>query len=118
MSKSIRRPQKALDKQLDSLYKNKQVFGVPLQLNFQRHGRPLPQSILLLMKYIRSNSSTTVGVFRKSGSKTRMATLRAAIEQNNKSNFEEFQKCINAIYDNTVENVIEISKPIQFIINP
>lgn len=36
-------------------YKDRNVFGVPLQVNVQRTGQPLPQSIQQAMRYLRNH---------------------------------------------------------------
>ena len=79
-----------------SLFKNKNVFGVPLKLNFQRHGQPLPQAIIHIMKYLRKNSLNTVGIFRKSGSKSRMNHLRELIERQSSFTANELDKIIKS----------------------
>ncbi|XP_051961316.1 stAR-related lipid transfer protein 8 isoform X2 [Xyrauchen texanus] len=57
-------------------YKDKHVFGVPPFVNVQRTGQPLPQSIQQAMRYLRSQCLEKVGLFRKSGVKSRIQTLR------------------------------------------
>ncbi|XP_067422726.1 rho GTPase-activating protein 7-like isoform X2 [Emydura macquarii macquarii] len=57
-------------------YKDKNVFGVPLLLNVQRTSHPLPKSILQAMEYLRSHFLDQVGLFRKSGVKSRILSLR------------------------------------------
>ncbi|XP_054239248.1 rho GTPase-activating protein 7 isoform X1 [Indicator indicator] len=57
-------------------YKDRNVFGVPLQVNVQRSGQPLPQSIQQAMRYLRSHCLDQVGLFRKSGVKSRIQALR------------------------------------------
>ncbi|XP_035282691.1 rho GTPase-activating protein 7-like isoform X2 [Anguilla anguilla] len=57
-------------------YKDRNVFGVPLQVNVQRSGQPLPQSIQQAMRYLRSQCLDQVGLFRKSGVKSRIQALR------------------------------------------
>ncbi|KAK1175943.1 rho GTPase-activating protein 7-like isoform X1 [Acipenser oxyrinchus oxyrinchus] len=57
-------------------YKDRNVFGVPLQVNVQRTGQPLPQCIQQAMRYLRSQCLDQVGLFRKSGVKSRIQTLR------------------------------------------
>ncbi|KAJ8000815.1 hypothetical protein DPEC_G00184310 [Dallia pectoralis] len=57
-------------------YKDQNVFGVPLLLNVQRSGQPLPQSIQQAMRYLRSQCLDQVGLFRKSGVKSRIQALR------------------------------------------
>ncbi|XP_066570826.1 stAR-related lipid transfer protein 8 isoform X3 [Amia ocellicauda] len=57
-------------------YRGKNVFGVPPIVNVQRSGQPLPQSIQQAMRYIRSQCLDQVGIFRKSGVKSRIQILR------------------------------------------
>ncbi|XP_070595567.1 rho GTPase-activating protein 7-like isoform X1 [Erythrolamprus reginae] len=70
-------------------YKDKNVFGVPLQLNVQRTSHPLPRSIFQAMDYLRHNFLDQVGLFRKSGVKSRILYLREMNEINpNNINYE------------------------------
>ncbi|MEE6472481.1 hypothetical protein FKM82_009622 [Ascaphus truei] len=57
-------------------YKDKNVFGVPLMVHVQRTGQPLPQSIQQALRFLRSNCLDQVGLFRKSGVKSRIQALR------------------------------------------
>ncbi|KYO38366.1 hypothetical protein Y1Q_0015619 [Alligator mississippiensis] len=57
-------------------YKDKMVFGVSLMVTVQRTGQPLPRGIQQAMLYIRSKCLDQVGIFRKSGSKSRIQALR------------------------------------------
>ncbi|XP_077183264.1 rho GTPase-activating protein 7-like isoform X3 [Paroedura picta] len=57
-------------------YKDKNIFGVPLLLNVQRTSHPLPRSIVQAMDYLRDNFLDQVGLFRKSGVKSRILSLR------------------------------------------
>lgn len=57
-------------------YKDKTVFGVPLIVHVQRTGQPLPQSIQQALRYLHSNCLDQVGLFRKSGVKSRIQALR------------------------------------------
>ncbi|XP_069487701.1 rho GTPase-activating protein 7 isoform X2 [Ambystoma mexicanum] len=57
-------------------YKDRCVFGVPLLVNVRRSGQPLPQSIQQAMRYLRSHCLDQVGLFRKSGVKSRIQALR------------------------------------------
>ncbi|XP_055061708.2 rho GTPase-activating protein 7 isoform X2 [Misgurnus anguillicaudatus] len=57
-------------------YKDRNVFGVPLQVIVQRSGQPLPLSIQQAMRYLRSQCLDQVGLFRKSGVKSRIQALR------------------------------------------
>ncbi|KAG8453763.1 hypothetical protein GDO86_000404 [Hymenochirus boettgeri] len=61
-------------------YKERNVFGIPLSINVQRSGHPLPQSIQLAMRYLRSQCLDQVGLFRKSGVKSRILALRELTE--------------------------------------
>ncbi|XP_015269478.1 PREDICTED: stAR-related lipid transfer protein 8 [Gekko japonicus] len=57
-------------------YKDKVVFGVPPVISVQRTGQPLPQSIQQAMRYLRRQCLDQVGIFRKSGVKSRIQALR------------------------------------------
>ncbi|KAL2094680.1 hypothetical protein ACEWY4_009399 [Coilia grayii] len=57
-------------------YRDKHVFGVPPIVNVQRSGQPLPQSIQQAMRFLRSQCLGQVGLFRKSGVKSRIQALR------------------------------------------
>ncbi|XP_015670721.1 stAR-related lipid transfer protein 13 isoform X1 [Protobothrops mucrosquamatus] len=57
-------------------YKDKNIFGVPLIVHVQRTGQPLPQSIQQALRYLRNNCLDQVGLFRKSGVKSRIQALR------------------------------------------
>ncbi|XP_075052275.1 rho GTPase-activating protein 7 isoform X2 [Mixophyes fleayi] len=61
-------------------YRDKNVFGVPLAINVQRSGQPLPPSIQQAMRYLRSQCLDQVGLFRKSGVKSRILALREISE--------------------------------------
>ncbi|XP_061454391.1 stAR-related lipid transfer protein 8 isoform X2 [Rhineura floridana] len=57
-------------------YRDRVVFGVPPTVNVRRTGQPLPQSIQQAMRYIRGQCLDQVGIFRKSGVKSRIQALR------------------------------------------
>nr|XP_020847993.1 LOW QUALITY PROTEIN: rho GTPase-activating protein 7-like [Phascolarctos cinereus] len=57
-------------------FKGKNVFGVPLLLVVQRTGHPLPPGIFQAMEYLRAQFLDQVGLFRKSGVKSRIMSLR------------------------------------------
>ncbi|XP_028274964.1 stAR-related lipid transfer protein 13 isoform X2 [Parambassis ranga] len=57
-------------------YKDKNVFGVPLIVHVQRSGQPLPLGVQQALRYLRSQCLDQVGLFRKSGVKSRIQTLR------------------------------------------
>ena len=61
-------------------YKDKNVFGVPLQVILQRTGQALPQCMLHAMRSLRKNAHDAVGIFRKSGVRSRIQKLRDDIE--------------------------------------
>jgi len=61
-------------------YVDRAVFGVPLVVSQQRHGQPLPQCVLYAMRRLRRAAADAVGVFRKSGVRTRVAALRQELE--------------------------------------
>ncbi|XP_061441364.1 rho GTPase-activating protein 7 isoform X3 [Rhineura floridana] len=70
-------------------YKDRNVFGVPLTVNVQRTGQPLPQSIQQAMRYLRNHCLDQVGLFRKSGVKSRIQALRQMNESSTgKINYE------------------------------
>ncbi|ULU01622.1 hypothetical protein L3Y34_001736 [Caenorhabditis briggsae] len=56
------------------------VFGVGLDVIFQKTGYFLPRPILEVMKFLRNIAPETVGIFRKNGVKSRIAELRSIIE--------------------------------------
>ncbi|XP_041435420.1 rho GTPase-activating protein 7 isoform X2 [Xenopus laevis] len=76
-------------------YRDRNVFGVPLAINVQRTGQPLPQSIQLAMRYLRSQCLDQVGLFRKSGVKSRILALREISENNSDSLTYEGQSAYN-----------------------
>ncbi|XP_008307515.1 stAR-related lipid transfer protein 13 isoform X2 [Cynoglossus semilaevis] len=57
-------------------YKDKNVFGVPLLVHVQRSGQPLPLGLQQALRYLRSQCLDQVGLFRKSGVKSRIQALR------------------------------------------
>ncbi|KAM3869075.1 rho GTPase-activating protein 7 [Diretmus argenteus] len=71
---------KPLRKPKVSEVKGRRVFGVPLLLGVQQTGEPLPPSILKALVYLRSECLDQVGLFRKSGVKSRIQYLRDLVE--------------------------------------
>ena len=61
-------------------YGDRAVFGVPLSVSQQRHGQPLPQCVLYAMRRLRRAAADAVGVFRKSGVRSRVTALRQQLE--------------------------------------
>uniref|UniRef100_A0A3B4T224 Si:dkeyp-23e4.3 n=1 Tax=Seriola dumerili TaxID=41447 RepID=A0A3B4T224_SERDU len=60
--------------------KGRRVFGVPLLLSVQQTGEPLPPSILRALVYLKTECLDQVGLFRKSGVKSRIQYLRELVE--------------------------------------
>ncbi|XP_013793910.1 rho GTPase-activating protein 7-like, partial [Limulus polyphemus] len=73
-------------------YKDKAVFGVPLLLNLQRTGQALPTCIQASFSYLRKTSLDSVGIFRKSGVRSRIQKLRNLNESNPYNNTYEDQQ--------------------------
>ncbi|CAG5126235.1 unnamed protein product, partial [Candidula unifasciata] len=61
-------------------FNEKNVFGVPLSVMAQRTGQPLPQCVLYAMRYLRRTCPSAVGLFRKSGVKSKIQQLRDYLE--------------------------------------
>lgn len=61
-------------------YSRHKVFGVPLLVVLQRTGQPLPQCMLRAMRCLRRTALDAVGIFRKSGVRSRIQKLRDQIE--------------------------------------
>ena len=74
MNKFIRRFKVSAD------YRDRNVFGVPLQVILQRSGQALPQCMLHAMRSLRKNAHDAVGIFRKSGVRSRIQKLRDELE--------------------------------------
>ncbi|KAM3601020.1 uncharacterized protein V6R79_006153 [Siganus canaliculatus] len=62
-------------------YKEKSVFGVPLIIHVQRCGFPLPLCLQQALSHLRTHCLDQVGLFRKSGVKSRIQALRQQCEQ-------------------------------------
>uniref|UniRef100_A0A3Q3A284 Si:dkeyp-23e4.3 n=1 Tax=Kryptolebias marmoratus TaxID=37003 RepID=A0A3Q3A284_KRYMA len=56
------------------------VFGVPLLVSAQRTGEPLPPCVLRALVYLKTECLDQVGLFRKSGVKSRIKHLREMVE--------------------------------------
>lgn len=70
-------------------YKDKTVFGVPLLLSLQRTGHALPKCIQIALRWLRANALDQVGIFRKSGVRSRIQKLKAMTEtQGDNINFD------------------------------
>uniref|UniRef100_A0A8C5GK79 StAR-related lipid transfer protein 13 n=1 Tax=Gouania willdenowi TaxID=441366 RepID=A0A8C5GK79_GOUWI len=61
-------------------YKEKSVFGVPLIVHVQRCGFPLPLCLQQALCHLRTHCLDQVGLFRKSGVKSRIHALRQQCE--------------------------------------
>lgn len=70
-------------------YKDKTVFGVPLLLSLQRTGQALPKCIQISLRWLRANALDQVGIFRKSGVRSRIQKLKVMTEtQGDAINFD------------------------------
>lgn len=56
------------------------MFGVPLSVTVMRTGEPLPRPLLAAMLHLRQAALDQVGVFRKSGVRSRIARLKELCE--------------------------------------
>ncbi|KAK3599497.1 hypothetical protein CHS0354_006631 [Potamilus streckersoni] len=73
-------------------FKDRNVFGVPFHVMIQRTGQALPQCMLYAMRFLRRTEGEAVGIFRKSGVRSRIQKLRHEIEANPESvDFEQLQ---------------------------
>uniref|UniRef100_T1PIF9 RhoGAP n=1 Tax=Musca domestica TaxID=7370 RepID=T1PIF9_MUSDO len=61
-------------------YKDKKVFGVPLLLILQRSGQTLPIAVRAAFRWLQLNALDQIGLFRKSGVKSRILKLKELIE--------------------------------------
>ncbi|XP_036323799.1 uncharacterized protein LOC118737427 isoform X3 [Rhagoletis pomonella] len=62
-------------------YKDKKVFGVPLLLVLQRTGQTLPVPIRAAFRWLQVRALDQIGLFRKSGVKSRIIKLKSEVEQ-------------------------------------
>ena len=74
-------------------YKDKNVFGVPLLVIQQRSGQPLPQCMLYAMRSLRRTAKDAVGIFRKSGVRSRIQKLRNQIESDPGEDMNRINGC-------------------------
>lgn len=58
------------------------MFGVPLSVSVQRCGDALPQCIQQALSWLRMNALDQVGLFRKSGVRSRIQKLKEQAESN------------------------------------
>lgn len=56
------------------------MFGVPLSVTVQRTAEALPKPILSALHYLRQSALDQVGLFRKSGVRSRIAKLKELCE--------------------------------------
>ncbi|XP_049782711.1 stAR-related lipid transfer protein 13 [Schistocerca cancellata] len=61
-------------------YKDKSVFGVPLVVSVQRSGQALPRCIQIALRWLENNALDQVGLFRKSGVRSRIHKLKIMTE--------------------------------------
>ncbi|KAF7250854.1 Rho GTPase-activating protein 7 [Varanus komodoensis] len=91
---SLTRPSRAVPKFMKRMkvpdYKDKNIFGLPLIVHVQRTGQPLPQSIQQALRFLRNNCLDQVGLFRKSGVRSRIQALRLMNESSPENvNYED-----------------------------
>ncbi|KAM4699430.1 stAR-related lipid transfer protein 13 isoform 2-T2 [Discoglossus pictus] len=92
-------------------YKDKNVFGVPLMVHVQRTGQPLPQSIQQALRFLRSNCLDQVGLFRKSGVKSRIQALRQ-MNENSPENVNYEEQCAYDVADMMKQFFRDLPEPL------
>ncbi|XP_063807860.1 stAR-related lipid transfer protein 13 isoform X2 [Pseudophryne corroboree] len=92
-------------------YKDKNVFGVPLMVHVQRTGQPLPQSIQQSLQFLRNNCLDQVGLFRKSGVKSRIQALRQ-MNENCPENVNYEDQCAYDVADMTKQFFRDLPEPL------
>ncbi|XP_051903964.1 rho GTPase-activating protein 7 isoform X2 [Hippocampus zosterae] len=75
--------------------KARRVFGVPLLINVQQTGESLPPAILKALVYLRTQCLDQVGLFRKSGLKSRIQYLREMLESDPDAVFYDGQSAFD-----------------------
>ena len=90
-------------------YKDKHVFGVPLLVVLQRSGQPLPQCILYAMRSLRRTASDAVGIFRKSGVRSRIQKLRDQVEADAGMCAAVVRLCVRAYKDSAFSFLKNVS---------
>ncbi|XP_055384687.1 rho GTPase-activating protein 7 isoform X2 [Condylostylus longicornis] len=86
-------------------YKDKKIFGVPLVLILQRTGKSLPIGISTALKWLRLNALDQVGIFRKSGVKSRIVKLKESIES-----VQSFEDCMEIFDSQQAFDVADVLK--------
>lgn len=59
------------------------MFGVPFIISLHRTGNALPKGIQIAFNWLKFNGMDQIGLFRKSGVKSRILKLKSLIEINN-----------------------------------
>ncbi|XP_070502714.1 rho GTPase-activating protein 7 isoform X3 [Chironomus tepperi] len=72
-------------------YKDKKVFGVPFSVILQKTGHTLPKGIQAALTWLKINALDQVGIFRKSGVKSRIAKLKTSIDQTDENIIKIFE---------------------------
>ena len=70
---------------------DKKVFGVPFSIILQKTGHTLPKGIQAALTWLKINALDQVGIFRKSGVKSRIAKLKIAIDQTEENIIKIFE---------------------------
>ena len=59
---------------------DKSMFGVPLSVTMQRTGEALPRPLLAALHFLRNSALDHIGLFRKSGVRSRITKLKELCE--------------------------------------
>ena len=60
---------------------DKNIFGVPLSITVQRTGESLPVPVLEALDFLRQSALDQIGLFRKSGVRSRISRLKEMCER-------------------------------------
>ncbi|XP_044256960.1 rho GTPase-activating protein 7 isoform X2 [Tribolium madens] len=71
---------KFIRKMKSPAYKDRSIFGVPLTIMLQRTGQSIPRNIEEALQWLHQNAADHVGLFRKSGVKSRIQLLRNMVD--------------------------------------
>ena len=86
-------------------YKDKKVFGVPLLLILQRSGQALPIAVRAAFRWLQLNALDQIGLFRKSGVKSRILKLKELIEYS-----ESTEECMDVFNNQQAYDVADMLK--------
>ncbi|XP_017345259.1 stAR-related lipid transfer protein 13 isoform X2 [Ictalurus punctatus] len=92
-------------------YRDKGVYGVPLIVHVQRYGQPLPLCLQLALRYLRRQCLDQVGLFRKSGVKSRIQALRQTCESS-PENVDYEDQCAYDVADMVKQFFRDLPEPL------